>query len=531
MEAMAVTNQELRREVARLQAVEEALSESEKRFRQVAESAGEFIWEIDVEGLYKYASPSVEQILGYTPDELVGKKHFYDLFVPTLQHELKAAAFQVFADRRTFRNFPNPNVTKSGTIVHLETSGAPMLDLAGNLVGYCGADTDVTELVETERALRESGERLRQAAEAAEFGVYQYDLTNGETYYSPEFLGLYGLSADAVLELDANKVPKAVHPDDKAGFLSRARASCDPHGPGIFEAEYRILRPDGQVRWLRARGRTLFAGQGRDCRPLLANGIIQDITARKQSEQEIAQQRHELAHLSRVNLLGELTGSIAHELNQPLTAILSNAQAAQHFLANGRADLNEMRDILADIVSEDKRASEVIRRVRAMLQKTAVPHQPLDVNEIVQEVLKLMHSDLVHQGVTVHAELVPELPVLHADRVQLQQVLLNLGMNACDAMSGAARGDRRLTIRTGMTGDHSVLISVVDCGTGIAPENLEQLFEPFFTTKPHGLGLGLTICRTIITSHGGKLWAENNPARGATFHFVLPAGGAAPIQQ
>jgi C4-dicarboxylate-specific signal transduction histidine kinase len=248
-----------------------------------------------------------------------------------------------------------------------------------------------------------------------------------------------------------------------------------------------------------------------------------DITERKQAELEIARQRDELTHLSRVNMLGELAGSLAHELNQPLTAILSNAQAAQRFLAHDQPDLNEVRDILVDIVAEDKRAGEVIRRLRPLLKKGEVQRLPLNVNEVVLEALELVRGDLVNHGVAAQTELAPDLPVLHGDRVQLQQVLLNLVMNACDAMAGAARDDRQITIRTDLAGDGLVRVSVVDSGPGIAPDKLEQVFEPFYTTKPHGMGLGLAVCRTIIMAHGGKLWAANNPGRGASFHFALPA--------
>ncbi len=237
------------------------------------------------------------------------------------------------------------------------------------------------------------------------------------------------------------------------------------------------------------------------------------------------QQQSELAHLSRVTMLGELSGSLAHELNQPLTAILSNAQAAQRFLAHDNADLDEVRDILKDIVDEDKRAGEVIRRLRLLLKKGEVQHQPLDLNEVVLEVLKLVRSDLVNQGVTAQTELAPGLPVLHGDRVQLQQVLLNLVINACDAMSGVATADRQFIVRTKPAYGQGVEASVSDCGDGIPADKLEQVFEPFFTTKAHGMGLGLSVCRTIITAHGGKLWVTNNAARGATFHFTLPAEG------
>lgn len=253
-----------------------------------------------------------------------------------------------------------------------------------------------------------------------------------------------------------------------------------------------------------------------------SSSIARDITARKKAEVEALQQRTELAHLSRVTMLGELSGSLAHELNQPLTAILSNAQAAQRFLAHDDVDLDEVRDILGDIVKQDKRAGEVIHRLRLLLKKSTVEHQPLDLNDVVSEVLKLVRNDLLNQRVTGQMELAPELPVIVGDRVQLQQVVLNLVMNGCDAIATGPSGDRRLIIRTELNNGEGICVSVADQGVGLAADNLEKVFEPFFSTKPHGMGLGLSVCRTIIAAHGGKLWAANNAERGATFYFSIP---------
>src|SRR5580698_2800138 len=240
------------------------------------------------------------------------------------------------------------------------------------------------------------------------------------------------------------------------------------------------------------------------------------------SELEIARQRHQLAHLSRVNMLGELSGSLVHELSQPLTAILSNAHAAQLLLEHSEPDLNQLRDILGDITADDERAGEVIRRLRQLLKRGEVQFQPLRVNELVEEVLKLLRSELLDRGVTVQTKLAPKLPVLQADRVQLQQVLINLVTNACDAMADMPRAARALTVRTELYGDDVVLISVCDAGTGIAEGKLEQVFEPFFSSKANGMGLGLSISRTIVNAHGGRLRAEHNPVRGAMFHLMLP---------
>ena len=375
---------------------------------------------------------------------------------------------------------------------------------------------DALRAAQLGRELRESESRMTLASEAAGFGVWMWNIAGNQIWCSERWLRLFGFAPDATVTFES--LIQRIHPDDRE-LVERAvrRAVADRSD---YAAEYRVVLPDNTQRWVTARGRVFPDTHGK---PVRMMGATIDITARKQAELEVQQQRGELAHLSRVTMLGELSGSLAHELNQPLTAILSNAQAAQRFLAHDNADLNEVRDILADIVAEDKRAGEVIRRLRLLLKKGEVQHQPFDLNEAVREVLKLVRSDLVNQGVAVHTELAPALPAVNADRVQLQQVLLNLVMNACDAMAGGPAGDHKLIIRTGLVGDEGIRVSVADRGVGLAPDNLEKVFEPFFTTKVQGMGLGLSVCRTIITAHGGKLWAANNPERGATFHFTLPA--------
>jgi C4-dicarboxylate-specific signal transduction histidine kinase len=252
-------------------------------------------------------------------------------------------------------------------------------------------------------------------------------------------------------------------------------------------------------------------------------GTYTEITEHKEAELEIERQRNELAHLSRVTMLGTLSGALAHELNQPLMAILSNAQAAQRLLAHDSANLNEVRDILKDIVDDDRRASEVIQRLGLLFKKGETQHQPLNLNELVQDALRLVRSDLVKNRVTVRSELTPELPAISGDRVQLQQVLLNLIMNACSAMADSAPAKRSFVVRTARLDYENICVSVQDQGAGIPPENLERIFDPFFTTRAQGIGFGLTICRALITAQGGKLWAENNRDGGASFHFKLPA--------
>jgi signal transduction histidine kinase len=250
--------------------------------------------------------------------------------------------------------------------------------------------------------------------------------------------------------------------------------------------------------------------------------IVKEKEKNARAELEIAQQRNQLTHLSRVSMLGELSGSIFHEISQPLTASLANAQAAQLLLTQSEPDLREMREILGDIVADEQRAVEVIHRLRRLLKRGEVQFQPFSANEIVEEVLRLLRSEFVDRGITVHSELASGLPILQGDRVELQQVLINLVTNACDAMAGMPSEARALTIRTGLDGNDFVSISVCDTGPGIAKGKLEQVFEAFFTSKENGVGLGLSVCRTITNAHGGKLWAEHNTDRGATFRLSLP---------
>jgi two-component system sensor kinase FixL len=251
-----------------------------------------------------------------------------------------------------------------------------------------------------------------------------------------------------------------------------------------------------------------------------------DITERKRAEMEAQRSRQELAHFTRVSMLGELTSSLAHELNQPLTGILTNAQAARRFLEATPPALGEFRDILSDIIEDVKRASEVIQRLRDLLRKDEYPYVLLDLNVLSRDVVKLVHSDAVIRNVTVTFDFDPQPAIVYGDRVQLQQVVLNLLLNAMEAMAECVGGDRTVTVRTRSTAAQTVHVSVQATGPGLRDGTQELVLEPFYTTKPTGMGMGLSISRSIIEAHGGVIWVANNPTGGATFHFTLPwAGG------
>ena len=288
----------------------------------------------------------------------------------------------------------------------------------------------------------------------------------------------------------------------------------------LSTVNFASLHAGQEIRWLSARGHSLFNNSGK---PLGISGIFADITARKTAEAEADLQRKEVSHLMRVSVLGQLSGAIAHELNQPLTAILAYAQAARKIISRKSPDLGKITEVLDDIVAEDNRASEVIRRLRGLLRKGESKTEAINLNDLVESTLRLLHSELIGRRIKVDVDLDRDLPRTSGDPVQLQQVLLNLLMNAMDAINAAAPAQRVITVGTRSSGRGAIEAFISDRGQGIAAEERGRIFQPFFTTKHHGLGLGLAICSTIMKTHGGKLDISNNIDGGATASFTLPA--------
>jgi PAS domain S-box-containing protein len=365
-------------------------------------------------------------------------------------------------------------------------------------------------------ALQQSEARYRALVTHIPALTWLADNRGSTVFVSPNATQVTGSTAEELTAAGKEGWYARIHPDDVATVRQRYTALEFQREP--FDFEYRLRHRDGSWIWIHDCAVSTYERDG----VVYFAGMLTDITARKQAELQLQQQRHLLTHLTRVATLGELSGALAHELNQPLTSILSNAQAALRLLERGVVDLGELREILRDIADEDRRAGEVIRRLRALLRRGETPRQPIDVNEVTSEVLRLARSELIGHGVTVTVQLTPGLPKVRGDRVALQQVLLNLIVNACDAMRQDEPLQRALTVATTLDGEGAVRVAIVDRGAGITAEGVERVFEPFFTTKEHGLGLGLVICRSIVAAHGGHLDAANNADRGATFWFTLP---------
>jgi two-component system sensor kinase FixL len=305
---------------------------------------------------------------------------------------------------------------------------------------------------------------------------------------------------------------RVAHPGYRAEYLATPSVRLMGAGRELFGR-----RKDGSAVPVEI-GLTPFRG----AHGKLVLASIVDITERRQREIDLARERSALAHLSRVTMLGELSGSLAHELNQPLTAILSNAQAALRFMAAQEPNLEEVREILAEIVEDNSRAGGVIRRLRALFRKGEPVFERLDLASIIADVTKFVHSDAVLRHVELIHELEPGLPAVRGDRVQLQQVMLNLLLNAFDAFQNSRAADRRVIVTSQPDGHKMVLVRVRDNGPGLSGDVLDRIFEPFFTTKSSGMGMGLSISRSIIAAHGGTLKAENYPGGGAMFWFALP---------
>ncbi|WP_369721942.1 PAS domain S-box protein [Bradyrhizobium sp. LLZ17] len=403
-----------------------------------------------------------------------------------------------------------------GSIKYVRAVARAMRDSSGR-VEFVGSVTDITATKEAERRLRESEQRFRDYAETASDWFWEtgpdHRITliseHSDTMTAPA--GLIGLTRWDI----------APNADLEPEKWRQHRTALDAHVP-FRDLVYRSIDRNGQPIYVRTSGKPFFdAGGGF----LGYRGVCTDVTAAiraDQAEDALRNAQAELAHVTRVTTLGELTASIAHEINQPLAAVIANADACLAWLQRSPPDLKGAHRSVEWIIEDGKRASDVIRHVRALAKRSDVEMVSLDANTVVREAVALVQREMASHAVSVRMELSSALPRIFGDRIQLQQVLINLIMNGIEAMEGVHNRPRELAIHSAANGDGAALVSVSDCGVGICEQAMDRLFTPFFTTKSSGMGMGLSICRSIIEAHGGRLSAMPNQERGATFQFILP---------
>jgi signal transduction histidine kinase len=368
-----------------------------------------------------------------------------------------------------------------------------------------------------QEVLRERDARISLAAESADLAFWSLYPNENQAWMSEKGRAIYGFPPNFPITYDL--ILSRIHPDERVSVKEAYDQACAANG--TFESEHRLLLPYGRTRWVIMRGRCLQDEHG-DL--LQTMGVTLDVSAQKQADLQLQVQREEMAHRNRVNLMGEMTASFAHELNQPLTAIANNAAAARRFLERGENDPALLQELLQHLVADSQRAGEVIRGLRALVRKdTEMKHSLVSLNELVAKTVRLVSSDTLSRESVITTELDPELPRVSVAPVQMQQVLLNLIVNALDAVEGLPPAERRIVVSTRSDKGDVAEIVVRDFGVGLPKDRPERIFDHFFSTKKKGMGMGLAIVRSIVEAHGGTIFAENAPDRGARLIVRLPA--------
>ena len=457
------------------------------------------------------------QILGYEEHELLGRDYF-DLMVPEPLRRARRANFDrllTMPDREAL-SAEGPVQTRSGELRVLAWRARTVRDANGVTVGFLASGEDVTERRRAEQQLRKSESLLRTAQEIANLGNFEVQLKDGSVTWSEQACRMVGFERGHEPRGIDQYVRQFVHPDDRDRFWKQWLRMVS--GADKFELLHRIVRPDGAVRDMQ--GTAQPVSHSTDGATIL--GTLYDLTERRAAEDEIRQSQDKLTHFARLSTMGEMATGLAHEINQPLTAIATYAQAALRFLAAGNADPADLNEALTQITQQSLRAGEVIRRLRTFVKNRETRAETVDLNRLVTEVHVLAETDARVNDLRLVLDLAPSpLPSVAADPVQIQQVLLNLVRNAIDATMECPEAPREVTIRTRLQ-DHEIEVSVVDHARGIPADVAAQLFNPFFTTKPSGTGLGLAISRSIIRAHQGRLGHRPSDGSGTTFYFTLP---------
>jgi len=491
----------------------ESLQANQELLDLAQKSAGAMAFDWYVQQEINYWSPEQEALFGLAPGTFDGtyktwKKMMYKPDWPIVVDAIKHAheTGKVTAEYRV--------VWPDGSLHWLSTNGRMFFDDAGEPVRMVGFTSDVTRRKNVEEELRRSAAFLAQAQQVSRTGSFSWRVATDEITWSEQMYRIYELEPGTTITLDV--IRTRVHPEDLTLYekmVEQARNGSDD-----FEWQYRLLMPDQSIKYMHAVARAT-RDQNNELEYIAA---VQDITPRRRSQEALDKARSELAHVARVMSLGALTASIAHEVNQPLSGIITNASTCVKMLDADPPNVDGARETAKRTIRDGRRAGDVITRLRALFSRKEATTELVDLNEATREVIALSRAELERNRVVTRTELADKLPLVPGDRVQLQQVIINLLRNGSDAMSDVDDRPRELLFRTEVYEDDSVRLSVQDAGTGFDPQTLDQLFRSFYTTKADGMGIGLSVSRSIIENHRGRLWATANDGPGVTFSFTIP---------
>jgi PAS domain S-box-containing protein len=465
-----------------------------------------------------YWSEEMFRLFGFDPQQGLPR---FEQWVQRI-HPEDRDKFKLASDRTLLKNLDCDVefkiVKPDGTVRHIHGIGHPVLSPNGELVQVVGTMVDTTERISAEEALKRSETYLAQAQRVANMGSWVFDTIRMKpVYLSTEWHRLQDFDPKDGMPTWEQRLQR-IHPADRVSYEGAFKRAIAEKSD--LDEEFRILLPNSTVRYIRSLGHPVLDAFGEVTQMI---GVVMDVTESRQAEQEHERLRQELAHLShlnRVSTIGELTASLAHEIKQPIGAAVTNAEVCLRLLNQNSPDVPEAREAALEMTKDARRAADIIDRVRSLYRKGSTHQEMVDVNDLIQEMIVMLRDEANRHSVTTRTDLAEGLPKVMADRVQLQQALMNLMLNGIEAICGPCG---QLTIQSQLAEDDQLLISVADTGVGVPADDIDKIFQAFFTTKPHGTGLGLAITRSIVESHGGRIWATTNAERGAAFHFTLPS--------
>jgi len=510
LKLLAAVNEELRKEIANRKKAEAALQSSERNLNQILNAIPTSVGVMRADGTPLYGNQAVTDYTGLTIEEMQKEDFRARIFHPEDMERLREARHLAFTRPVPFENEIRV-LGKDGNYRAFLFRYKPVLDEAGKIDRWYMAALDIDDRKRAEAQVEQSYLRLTEAQRLSKTGSFITDLVADEHNWSEETFRIFDI--DPATKVTIQKIRDIIHPEDLPSFdamIARAMTGVD------VDFVFRIVTSRSAVKHIRGMASIMLQD-----RPLFI-GALQDITESKMAEEALDRARSELARVARVTTMNTLTASIAHEINQPLASLITNASTSLRRLNADPPNVDGARERVQLAISDAKRASDVITRLRALFSKKEFTLETLDLNEVTTEVIALSLSDLQRNRVILRSELAEDLPLVIGDRVQLQQVALNLIRNASDAMVGVEDRPRQLLVGTQRDGDDRVRLSVQDAGCGVNPQDFERLFEAFYTTKTGGMGIGLSVSRSIIEKHQGRLWAEPNDGPGATFSFAIP---------